>query len=211
MHRRTLIKLLAATAAAAGASACRAGQAAGEDEAFYLCEGCEAVGERDPATLQPTAILAGPEAPGERLVLRGTVYRPDGRTPAPGVVIYAHHTNAEGHYADGSDESVWSRRHGRLRGWVKTGADGRYSFATIKPAPYPNRTDPAHIHLFLQEPGRRPYWVDDVVFAGEFGVDEAFRRSRENRGGSGIVTLGRADDGAWLAERDIVLEEHPAA
>ena len=176
---------------------------------FYDCEGCEAALERRPETLDWTARIASPSEPGERLVLRGRVLQSDGVTPASGIVVYAHQTNAEGVYAGGTPETEWSRRHGRLRGWVRTGADGRYEFHTIKPGRYPSRTDPAHIHLFVVEPGRRPYWIDDVVFAGEPGVDAAYRRERENRGGPGIVTLQRLPEGGWLAKRNVVLERHP--
>lgn len=169
------------------------------------CEGCEAAWERDPSTLPAHLRLAAAREPGEPLHLQGTIYRADGRTPAAGVVLYLHHTNAAGLYADGTDESAWSRRHGRVRGWLKTGADGRYSVDTIVPGRYPNRPDPAHIHMVVLEPGADPYWIDDVVFAGEPGVDEAYAAAREDRGGSGIVTLGRAADGRRTATRDIVL------
>lgn len=175
---------------------------------LYACEGCEATAERPAGALTFEADVAQGER-GEPLVLRGRVFQADGRTPAPNVVLYLHQTNADGLYANGSTESVWSRRHGRLRGWVKTDAEGRYQFRTIKPAPYPDRTMPAHIHLYVLEPGRRPYYVDDVVFEGEFRVDEAYRAQQELRGGSGIVRLSRGQDGAWLAVRDIRLERHP--
>ena len=176
---------------------------------LYVCDGCEAIEERDSASLSWRAVIAAEQEPGERLVLRGVVYRADGPTPAPNVVIYAYHTNAEGAYANGSKETAWSRRHGRLRAWVKTGADGRYEFQTIKPAPYPSHNDPAHIHMTVLEPGRKPYYIDDVVFAGEYRVDREYRRSRENRGGSGIVELSRDSAGRWIAERNIRLEPHP--
>lgn len=199
-----------AVAGAACSAAERAPQLANEArQDLYVCEGCEAVHERDAAKLSWRTAIASDEEPGERLVLRGTVYQPDGRTPAPGVVIYAHQTNADGAYAGGSNESEWSRRHGRLRAWVKTGADGRYEFITIKPAPYPTHTEPAHIHLTVLEAGRRPYWIDDVVFAGEYRVDKQYRRTRDNRGGPGIVKLTRDADGTWIAQRDIILERHP--
>ena len=176
---------------------------------LYACEGCEAVAERESGTLDWTAIVAAPEEKGERLVLEGVVYASDGRTPQPGVIVYLHQTNADGLYAGGTGESEWSRRHGRLRGWVRTGANGRYRFETIKPAPYPSMTMPAHIHLFIREEGKRPYYVDDVVFDGEFGVDATYRAKQELRGGSGIVKLGRTKSGEWVARRDIVLERHP--
>jgi protocatechuate 3,4-dioxygenase beta subunit len=175
---------------------------------LYDCEGCEAANERDPATLGWSVVIAGPGEPGDRLIARGTVRGLDGR-PAEGVVIYAYHTNDQGLYAGGSAESEWSRRHGRLRGWVKTGADGRYRFETIKPAPYPGQTMPAHLHFTVAEPGRKPYWIDDVVFAGEMGVTDAYRERMTEQGGDGIVTLSRSADGVWQAERDIWLERHP--
>lgn len=176
---------------------------------LYQCEGCEGALERDAKTMLSTASIAGPFEPGVRLDISGTVFQSDGVTPASGVVIYAYHTNAEGLYANGSPESVWSRRHGRLRGWVKTGANGIYRFSTIKPAPYPNDRLPAHIHFTILEPGRRPYWIDDIVFEGEDFVDAAYRNARENRGGDGICRLTRTSDGTMSVRRDIVLERHP--
>lgn len=211
MHRRTVVRMLLGTATLWMAAGCRGSRAEPGtiQRDFYVCDGCEAVPERSPADLDWNADIALVGEPGEQLVLSGVVYRPDGRTPASDVVIYAHHTNAEGLYANGTSETIWSRRHGRLRSWVKTGTDGRYEFRTIKPGVYPNRRDPAHIHLFIAEPGRRPYYIDDVVFAGEFGVDENYRARRTGRGGPGIVALARDKDGTWLARRNIVLEVHP--
>lgn len=193
---------------AAGGAACAAyAQTARRD--LYNCEGCEAVTEVRADGLASTGYLSTLDE-GERLRLEGVVHLPDGVTPAPSVVIYAHHTNADGLYAHGARDTEWSRRHGRLRGWVRTDTAGRYAFETIKPAPYPSQTMPAHIHLFVGEPRRRPYYIDDVVFSGEFGVDATYRAKAENRGSSGIVTLQRRPDGCLLARRDIRLEVHPA-
>ena len=175
---------------------------------LYDCEGCEGALERDAATLTASARMAPAGEPGEPLVVTGTVFKSDGVTPASDVVLYAYQTNAEGLYANGSDESVWSRRHGRLRGWVRTGADGQYRFDTIKPAPYPDATMPAHIHFTVLEPGRPPYWIDDIVFDGEFGVTDAYRSSMTNKGGNGIVPVETSASGSHVT-RDIVLERHP--
>lgn len=175
---------------------------------LYLCEGCDGVFERDAAGLSWRASIAGAQESGERMQIQGVVLQTDGRSPAAGVVIYAYHTDASGFYSRGAPTTEWSRRHGLLRGWVRTGADGRYAFDTIKPAPYPGENLPAHVHLTVLEPGRRPYWIDDIVFAGEFGVTERYRRERENRGGNGIVTLTR-ENGLIVARRNIVLEPHP--
>src|SRR5512134_1672562 len=57
------------------------------------CEWC-GTGEA-PAALTSTMRI-GVGEPGERLVITGTIYQNDGRTPAAGVVLYAYHTNAAG-------------------------------------------------------------------------------------------------------------------
>lgn len=176
---------------------------------LYDCEGCEGISERDAAIMEWQTDVASRAEPGEAFAFEGVVYQADGKTPAADVVLYAYHTNADGLYANGSNETEWSRRHGRLRGWIKTGADGRYRFRSIKPAPYPNEEMPAHVHLTVQEPNKRAYWIDDIVFDGEFGVTEKYRRLMTNKGGNGIVKLSRSADGVWQAQRDIILEMHP--
>ncbi|MGH7560639.1 MAG: intradiol ring-cleavage dioxygenase [Gemmatimonadales bacterium] len=174
---------------------------------LYRCEGCEAIHERSFDGLTWTAAISSPDEPGERLVLTGRVFKPDGRTPAPGVVVYAYHTNAQGVYPTRGNERGWDRRHGYLRGWVRTNERGEYRFETIRPGPYPGRRDPAHIHMTVKEPGRREYWIDEVVFADDPRVDEAYRAAQSGRGGLGLVRLTRdGDAGPWLARRDIILE-----
>ena len=169
--------LLAGTSSLLTVGACRA-QGANVRRDLYSCEGCEAAEERTPSTLSSDVDIARGH-PGEPLILNGTVLQADGRTLASGVVIYMHHTNTDGLYANGSSELVWSRRHGRLRGWAVTDVQGRYRFATIKPAPYPDMTMPAHIHLYISEAGHRPYYVDDVVFEGEHKVDATYRAKQD--------------------------------
>lgn len=176
---------------------------------LYACEGCDHALEADPDKLDWFTRIASPDEPGEPLVITGIVYQTDGKTPASGVVIYAHHTDINGYYPGGGPEFQNSARDGRLRAWLRTGEDGRYRFETIKPAPYPSLTMPAHIHLYIAEPGRRTYYIDDVVFADDPLVDAKYRAAQELRGGSGIVELIRDDGGRWLAQRDITLEHHP--
>lgn len=175
---------------------------------LYACEGCEAVLEAEPCSLASVATVAGPDEPGERLRLSGRVYRSDGHSPAAHVLIYLHQTHAGGRYEGGSG-SIWARRHGRLRAWVTSDAEGRYTFDTIVPGIYPDRREPAHLHLVVQESGRPPYYLDDVVFVGAAGVDAAYLARQQGRGGPGVVELRAGADGQRHASRDIVLERHP--
>ena len=189
-------------------SLCRAQTSTNIRSNLYQCEGCAAVYERDHQYLTWQSIIPTPNEPGETLVLRGIVYKIDGKTPAENVIIYSYQTNAEGLYANGTTETQWSRRHGNMRGWVITGKDGRYEFQTIKPAPYPNTNLPAHVHFTILETGHPPYWIDDIVFDGEVGVTAAYKKSMTNKGGNGIVMLQRTANSKLLVVRDIILERH---
>ncbi|HEV2882561.1 MAG TPA: hypothetical protein VGX24_14890 [Pyrinomonadaceae bacterium] len=169
------------------------------------CEGCEAIYEGLPSQLSwETRIAAAPE-PGEPLEASGRVYQLDGKTPAPGVILYAYHADARGIYPPAPEASGYARRNGRLRGWIKTNAQGEYKFVTIKPASYPNRNIPAHIHLIVKEPDKNEYYIDDFEFDDDKFLTQQERARRRKRGGSGIVRLSKSADGIWLARRDIIL------
>jgi protocatechuate 3,4-dioxygenase, beta subunit len=175
-----------------------------EVAALPECEWCGAP-DAPAGALPSTMTIAGPAEPGERLIVSGTVYQDDGRTPAAGVLVYAYHTNAAGVYAKRGDETGNGRRHGYLRGWLRTGADGRYRVETVKPGTYPSRGEPAHIHFTLTPPGQPERYIDDVVFEGDALLTAAHRARLRQRGGSGIVRLSRDSSGVLHATRDIYL------
>jgi protocatechuate 3,4-dioxygenase beta subunit len=168
------------------------------------CEGCEAVFEmtREPGW---TDTLASPDEPGERMVVSGTVYRRDGRTPAPGVILYVYHTNAGGVYPTRGGEKGWARRHGYLRGWMRTDGQGRYQFVSIRPGSYPNSRNPAHVHATVLEDDKTPYYLDDYLFDDDPLLTQQERSRLRQRGGNGILILTRDADGAWEGRRDIIL------
>lgn len=149
--------------------------------------------------------IASRTEPGEAMSISGRCLSWETGQPVSGVIVYAYHTDSTGVYTGGPAGT----RHARLRGWMKTGTDGVYGFDSIKPAMYPTRAGPAHIHLTVLEPGRKPYWIDEIVFSGERLVDAAYRARMTNRGGDGIIPLKRVS-GVWTGVRDIILERHPA-
>ena len=156
-RRACLAGLATAVAACGNSDSIAAARNGPVRQNLYQCEGCEGVFEANLTSLESQARIGPVDEPGEPLRITGTVYQTDGRTPAAGVAIYAYQTNAQGLYANGNNTSEWSRRHGRLRGWLKTGENGTYRFDTIKPAPYPNDILPAPLHFPVFEPARPPF------------------------------------------------------
>lgn len=137
--------------------------------------------------------ICGPDEPGERLVISGRVFGPDGETPVPGIIVYAYQTDATGHYTRTS-----SMRPPRLQGWAKTDAEGRFEFRTIRPAAYPSRSIPAHVHFILWGADFPRQWVEELRFEGDPFVTPRMLEEAAKAGKfSAVRPLERGADGAF--------------
>ena len=169
------------------------------------CEYCGAPDAPPVSQLSSRAVIAPSDEPGERLVISGVVYEPDGRTPAPGVMMYVWQTDATGVYPRAGDQRGNARRHGRLRAWLITDEQGRYELETIKPAPYPGETMAAHIHATLTREGQSERYIADFLFDGDPFISEREARASQEAGRLGpVLTLVRGEDGFLHAGRDIL-------
>ncbi len=168
------------------------------------CEDCDMMFEGMPSNLSWQTTIAGPDEPGESMIISGIIYKKDGKTPAPGVILYVYHTDAKGLYSPAPRQTS-AKRHGHLRGWIKTNEQGRYEIKTIRPASYPNSRNPQHIHPIIKEPGATLYWIDEFLFDDDPVLTEQEKARQEKRGGYGVVTLKKNDKGVWIGKRDIIL------
>jgi len=179
---------------------------AGSKHVGGSCEGCEAIYESPIQfeKLPPVDTLPDFHEPGPKLEISGRVYSADGRTPVKDVVIYIYHTDQKGLYSKKGNESGWGQRHGYIRGWAKTDNNGFYRFFTLKPAAYPGRNIPAHIHVTIKEPDKNEYWIDEYLFDDDPLLTKEERQKQEKRGGNGIIKL--MPDKTYLhGKRNIIL------
>jgi protocatechuate 3,4-dioxygenase beta subunit len=169
------------------------------------CDGCELMYSGMPEHINPTDTSVGWHAKeSHKLHVTGTVFKNDGKTPAPDVILYYWHTNAQGMYKSTAKEDAIN--HGDLRGWIKTDVSGRYRIYTSRPAPYPNDFLPAHIHISVKEPDLpNEYYCEDIVFDDDpLLIPYNKRYPPANRCGSGIVRI-LLKGAVQVAEHDIVL------
>lgn len=171
------------------------------------CEGCEAIFETPIPFEKLRSVDTLPDyyGKGAKMEISGVVYKKDGKTPASDVVIYVYHTDQTGIYPTKGGETGWGKRHGYIRGWVKTDKNGMYKFYTLKPVAYPNRRDPAHIHVTIKEPDKNEYWIDEYLFDDDPLLTKEQRNHAENRGGNGIIKLVTQSNGIATATRNIYL------
>lgn len=169
------------------------------------CEGCEAIYEnKTPFTkLDWQLTLPDYNDKGPKLHVNGVVYKSDGKTPAPGTILYFYHTDQKGIYPEG-DEKGWGRRHGYIRGWVKTNEKGQYSVRTLRPGAYPNRGAAAHIHCIVKEDQINEYYVGDFLFEDDPLLSDNEKTNAHVPGGNGVLKL-QERNGILYAERDIYL------
>jgi protocatechuate 3,4-dioxygenase beta subunit len=115
-----------------------------------------------PATATSTGRLAPPAEPGARLAVTGVVVSADG-SPVSGASLYVYQTDAEGYYGV---KPASDNRNPRLKIFLRSAADGSWSFETIRPGSYPGSRIPAHIHFEVEAPGfeRR---IFEIVFEGD--------------------------------------------
>lgn len=168
------------------------------------CEGCEAIHEYGNKKITSSDTLPGFRENNPKLKLTGIIYNNDGKTPAENVILYIYQTDRKGIYPKKGDEIGWAKRHGFIRGWLKSDKTGRYNFYTFRPAAYPNGIEPEHIHITVKEPGKNEYYIDEFVFNDDPMLSTKKRNKLDNRGGSGISTPILIDN-ILTINRDIIL------
>lgn len=164
--------------------------------------GAEAMGAIDvPDSVSSRTSFKVAADDGDPMIISGTVFKADGKTVAPNTLIYFYHTDKFGIYGRSGEP-----KHGRFRGWMLTDAKGRYEFASIRPASYPNSTQSQHVHMTVTTVDSTEDWIDSILFEGDRFLTERERQSVGRRGGfNPIVTLKPGSDGIMRASRDIRL------
>lgn len=131
--------------------------------------------------------LAGPEVPGERIVITGRVLDADGQGVSD-AVLELWQADAQGNYADPEDQQEKSAQAGfQGFGRVPTAEDGSFRLTTIKPGGVPGpdgKLQAPHIIVsafmrgLLRRLITRIYFPDEAANAGDFALNfvEAGRR-----------------------------------
>ena len=115
-----------------------------------------------PANAPSRITIADSTEPGTRLTVSGRVMGADNK-PVPSASIYVYHTDNKGEYVPGSNAGM---DRPRLHGFLRSDAEGRYSFTTIRPAPYPGSRIPAHVHFEIV-PSGHPSRIYEIMFEGD--------------------------------------------
>jgi protocatechuate 3,4-dioxygenase beta subunit len=143
----------------------------------------------------------GGEPIGERIRVSGRVLDTEGR-PLRGTLVEIWQANSAGRYLHSRDR--WPAPldpNFSGAGRCLTDDEGRYTFTTIKPGPYPwgnhhNAWRPAHIHFSLMGRAFAQRLVTQMYFPGDplFPYDPIFNSVRDERARERMVSRFSIDD-----------------
>jgi len=155
-----------------------------------------------PDTKWSTTIVPTDEA-GDPLIVSGRVFAPDGEHTVAGVVVYAYNTDKNGYYSP--DGKVG---HPRLKGYMKTDAEGRFELHTILPGRYPGMHIPAHVHFNAWGVGYPVQWTEELRFEGDSYLTETMKKESEARGKFATIRpLRRDEHGVYRCDINLRLQE----
>ncbi|WP_339631032.1 hypothetical protein [Bizionia echini] len=144
----------------------------------------------------------------QKLKISGTVFLPDGMTPAKDVIIFIQQADQNGEYTViTNSEKVYVKN----RLWVKTDENGKYTIntyipgSTNKPLTYPHELQPMHIHAMIKEPGKQEYALYRMMFENDPLITKLCRKRLKRKNIDSILELKTEGD-IQIATKNIVLE-----
>ncbi len=138
-----------------------------------------------------------------QLKLTGVIYQSDGVTPAKDVILYIEQPNENG---DFELRNTGDARYVLHRSWVKTDADGRYTFYTFVPGGDRRFNQLQQVHPIVKEASKEAYILETFLFEEDPLLTKTCRKRMAKKGDPTRILAPKEVDGMLVAERNIVLK-----
>ena len=151
----------------------------------------------------PSSIrITSDDEPGEPLRVTGTVYDFETSEKLAGVHVHVYHTDIHGYYSPGGH----NEREHRLKGDMLTDKQGAYQFETIRPAPYPGNSIPAHIHYELELPDGSEHEFE-LLFEGDPKITSRQKERATRKGDFFAIRKLEKENGVWVGTYDLYVKK----
>lgn len=139
----------------------------------------------------------------EKLKITGTIYQSDGVTPAKDVILYIFQPDENGNYQMERDAN--RKRYVHHRAWIKTDADGKYTFYTFMPGKLFRTKELKQIHRIIKEPGKAEQELAPFFFNDDPLIPDLTLACRAEA----VKSMLRIEekDGMYVATKDIKLNK----
>lgn len=154
--------------------------------------------------LSNTDTIPGFKSTTNKLKITGTIYKSDGVTPAEGVILYIEQADEYGDFDVRTKNDI---RYVHNRGWVKTDADGKYTFYTYVPGNDRRYNLKQQLYPIIKEPSKPEYAIGTFLFDEDPLLSKLCRKRMAKKGDpTRILKLNKVDE-LFITIKDIVLRD----
>ena len=158
--------------------------------------------DRSEDLMQSTDTIPEFKSKTQKLKLTGTIYQNDGVTPVEGVILYIEQPDENGDFDLRHSEE---KRYVLHRSWVKTDADGKYTFYTFIPGGDRRYNQMQQIFPTLKELFKTELALESLLFENDPLLTKRCRKQLENNNQTQRILTPKQEDGILVAQKDIVL------
>ncbi|WP_033958514.1 hypothetical protein [Psychroserpens jangbogonensis] len=152
--------------------------------------------------LNNTDTIPGFESKLNKLKITGTIYQSDGVTPASDVILYIDQADENGDFDLRYNNE---KRYVHNRGWIKTDADGTYTFYTYVPGNDRRFNQMQQLFPIVKEPSKDAYEIASFLFDEDPFLSKTCRRRMAKKGDPTRILKLKTVDGLSVVQKDIVL------
>ena len=152
--------------------------------------------------LNNTDTIPGFDSKLNKLKITGTIYQSDGVTPASDVILYIDQADENG---DFDLRYTNEKRYVHNRGWIKTDADGTYTFYTYVPGNDRRFNQMQQLFPIVKEPSKDAYEIASFLFDEDPFLSKTCRRRMAKKGDPTRILKLKTVDGLSVVQKDIVL------
>lgn len=141
----------------------------------------------------------------QKLKITGIIYKSDGVTPAEDVILYIEQADEDG---DFDLRKHNDKRYAHYRGWIKTNADGRYTFYTFIPGGDRRYNQLQQLFLAIKEPLKPNYNLESFLFDKDPLLTALCRKKISKKGDPSRILKPIKKGEILVVEKNIVLESN---
>ena len=138
-----------------------------------------------------------------KLKLTGIIYQSDGVTPAKDVILFVEQPDENG---DFDLRRTGDARYVFHRSWVKTDADGRYTFYTFVPGGDRRFNQMQQVFPIVKESSKDAYELESFLFDEDPLLTKTCRKRLAKKGDPSRILKLKTENGIFVAERNIILK-----
>jgi protocatechuate 3,4-dioxygenase beta subunit len=158
--------------------------------------------DRSEDLLSHTDTIPDYRSKNNKLKLTGTIYKSDGITPASDVILFIEQPDEDG---DFKLRKTGENRYVFHRSWVKTDADGHYTFYTFVPGNDRRYNQLQQIFPIVKEPSKQEYQLETFLFDEDPMLTKRCRKRIAKTSDNTRILKLKKEDGVLVAQRNIVL------